>query len=372
MADIKEALQQKILAFITQTEMTENEKNQKFNELAMTIFNYQFKYNQPYREYAKLKRKTPLTINQWQYFPLIPIQAYKYLQLTTTNPSEAADVFLSSGTTNPTQKSHHYLSNLLVWEQSMISGFKKYVLPNQDKITIFALFPDQLENPNSSLSRYVSTAIKNFGTQNSHVFFRNNQMDYDHLITALEQANSNNEPILLLGASFSYVHLLNHLKQLNKTFSLSNDSIIFDTGGFKGKSEAVSMTDLYTNLMTLFGVKRQQIINMYGMTEISSQCYDRNILDAYQEQQIYYTKKTPHWVNIQILNPETLMPVKIGERGLIAYYDLANWDSCLAILTEDMAVQDTTGFTLLGRIKGSEAKGCSIAMDELLNRREIK
>lgn len=368
----KNDLQQNILKFISKTKQTDYETNQLFNELAMSVFHYQFQYNQPYRQYAKLKRCTPMTITRWQELPLIPIQAYKHLNLTTIDPSEAMDVFLSSGTTDPARKSHHYLSSLGIWEQSMVTGFRKNVLPNRDKITIFALFPNQSENPNSSLSRYVSTAISHFGTANSRDFFENNKINYDQLLKALTQACLDDEPILLLGASFSFVHLLNYLHQINQRFELPSQSIVFDTGGFKGKSKTVSMAELYDDLRDTFGVTRQQIVNMYGMTEISSQCYDRNIFDEYHQNPIHYEKQSPHWVKIQILDPETLHPLPNGERGLLAYYDLANWDSCVAILTEDMAIQNKYGFILLGRAKSSEAKGCSIAVDELLNIEETK
>jgi hypothetical protein len=38
----------------------------------------------------------------------------------------------------------------------------------------------------------------------------------------------------------------------------------------------------------------------------------------------------------------------------------------VAILTEDVGVAVDGGFTLLGRAHGTEARGCSVAIDEML------
>ncbi|MGX7042995.1 LuxE/PaaK family acyltransferase [Leuconostoc holzapfelii] len=102
------------------------------------------------------------------------------------------------------------------------------------------------------------------------------------------------------------------------------------------------------------------------MTEISSQCYDGNLLLDNDEQPFTFDKVVPAWVRIQILDATDLKPVTKGEPGILAYYDLANWDTCLAILTEDLAVETDVGFQLIGRVSGTAARGCSIAVDELM------
>jgi hypothetical protein len=50
----------------------------------------------------------------------------------------------------------------------------------------------------------------------------------------------------------------------------------------------------------------------------------------------------------------------------LLHYDLANRSSVIAILTEDVGLEDEAGFTLLGRAQGSEVRGCSVAIDEML------
>ncbi|MBW7461774.1 CoF synthetase, partial [Paenibacillus sepulcri] len=66
-----------------------------------------------------------------------------------------------------------------------------------------------------------------------------------------------------------------------------------------------------------------------------------------------------------VLDPDTLEPVSQGESGVLAHFDLANWNSSLAILTEDTGCMTDRGLMLEGRLQGSEARGCSIAVDQL-------
>lgn len=364
-------IQQEILKYILDHKASianDTEKQNKlFNHIALDLFDYQFHNNLPYKKYAQSQRKTPLVVKKWQDIPLMPIQGYKQLTLATTEIYDGEAVFLSSGTTDPTHRSNNYHPNFDIWDASMKFPFKQYVLPDRDEITILGLFPDETTNPNSSLSRYISKAIQFFGDTNSQNFVNKTGIAFSKVINSLRQAEKEQRPVMLLGASFSYVHLLDFLKNHKLQFNLPVGSRLFDTGGFKGLSRNITEQELFQSMKNIFNINRNQYINMYGMTEISSQCYDETLYDVYSQQSISYYKRFPDWVRVRILNPDTLQPVPDGQKGLIAYYDLANWDSCLAILTEDVGISHGKSFELLGRIGGAESKGCSIAIDQLLS-----
>ena len=55
-----------------------------------------------------------------------------------------------------------------------------------------------------------------------------------------------------------------------------------------------------------------------------------------------------------------------GERGILAHTDLANVNSVVTILTEDVGMATDDGFVLLGRAQGAQAKGCSLAVEDFL------
>ncbi|XJZ28837.1 CoF synthetase [Bacillota bacterium Lsc_1132] len=349
-----------ILQFIEKNDET------NFDTLALKLFRFQFQYNQAYKKLCQAKRKTPLTVKNWQHIPLIPIQGFKELTLTCEPPEEAEAVFMTSGTTNPNAKGKNYHPTLAVWDASMKHPFKKYVLPDVEKMTIFVLSPAVDLNQNSSLSRYLSNAVAYFGTETSRSFFTADGLDMEAVAARLRECEELGEPVMLMGATFAYVHLLDYFKEKNLRFQLAEGSRIFDTGGFKGQAREVEMEQLYNLFAEFFHVERHMCINMYGMTELSSQIYDQTIRSTYESEQTIFDKTGPAWVKTVILDTNTLEPVPDGKVGVIAHYDLANWNSCLAILTEDIGYRTEHGFVLLGRVQGSEARGCSIAIDQLL------
>ncbi|GGH78666.1 hypothetical protein JOD43_001551 [Pullulanibacillus pueri] len=338
----------------------------EFNTLALELFRYQFQNNLPYKKFCQVRRRTPLTVKHWLDIPPMPIQGFKQLSLSCEPIEEVRAVFMTSGTTNPELKGKNYHPDLSVWDASMEGPFKTFVLPDREEMTIFVLSPAEDLNKNSSLSRYLTHAVTTFGSDHSRFFFNENGLDMEGLIDALKDCAERNEPVLLMGATFSYVHFLDYLEEHQITFQLAKGSRIFDTGGFKGQSREVEMEQLYARFYNYFNVGRNGCVNMYGMTEMSSQIYDQTLLTASETDSVIRDKTGPAWVKTVILDTNTLDPVKIGETGVIAHYDLANWNSCLGILTEDLGCKTEHGFVLLGRIKGSEARGCSIAVDQLL------
>ncbi|YCA41509.1 CoF synthetase [Bacillus sp. JZ8] len=337
-----------------------------YNELALKLFQYQFKHNKAYKKFCQARKRTPLTVKRWIDIPPMPIQGYKKLTLSCEPIEEVEAVFMTSGTTNPEEKGKNHHPDLTVWDASMKGPFKRFVMPDYEKMTIFVLSPAEDLNQNSSLSRYLSNAVSYFGTGHSEFFFNEEGLNFERLVSQLKKCEEKREPVMLMGASFAYVHILDYLKERRIQFRLPEKSRIFDTGGFKGQSREVDMKQLYTEFQTYFQIGRDKCINMYGMTELSSQIYDQTILSSYLYPSVLHDKAAGPWIKTVILNTETLEPVQEGEKGVIAHYDLANWNSCLALLTEDLGYQTENGFVLLGRIKDSEARGCSIAIDQLI------
>jgi hypothetical protein len=105
---------------------------------------------------------------------------------------------------------------------------------------------------------------------------------------------------------------------------------------------------------------------MYGMTELCSQFYDQTLYTHLHQGQGNSKKAGPAWLRTCVLSPDSLELVEDGKPGVLAHYDLANWNSCAAILSEDLGIKTEDGFVLLGRVQGSEARGCSLAIDQFL------
>ena len=140
-----------------------------------------------------------------------------------------------------------------------------------------------------------------------------------------------------------------------------------DTGGYKGRSREVAKEELYGLYEAILGIPGDHVVNEYGMTELATQFYDSVLADKIRGVSSHRHKVVPPWARTIVVDPDTLLPLSPGNAGLLRHLDLANLSSVMAIQTEDLGYEVAGGFEVLGRAKGAEARGCSIAVDELLS-----
>lgn len=353
-----------LLAFIAADEERCDTKSaaseDAFDDVALRLFTYQFENNRPFRRFCIQRGRTPRTARSWRDIPAVPINAFKELTLSCCAPEDAARVFMTSGTTLGGVRGKSYHPTLAVYDASMIRAFKQYFMPDRDRIDMSILFPGEDVMPNSSLAHYLALALSQFGADGSRNAMQGDGIAFDHLFELLDGAQIAGTPYALLGASYSYVPLLDEMKRRGLSFILPPGSRLFDTGGFKGQSRELGLDDFYDRLAAGFGVPREKCINMYGMTELSTQFYDRGNAVCPS------VKSGPHWIRSRVINPLTGDDVPVGETGVLVHCDLAHFNIVSTILTEDAGVETENGFLLLGRADGAEAKGCSMAVEEFL------
>ncbi|CAN1562441.1 AFD_class_I domain containing protein [Burkholderiaceae bacterium] len=345
-----------LLAFIARPTASDEE----FNTLALKLFAHQFEHNRPFQKFCQGRGKTPRVVKSWKDIPAVPINGFKDLTLSCVPPETCARTFMTSGTTRGDVKGRHYHPSMAVYDASMLRNFAQHVMQGDAKLRMGILFPDEVLMPNSSLAHYLALALKHFGTPDSAYYLDDQGLRIDALCEALQDAQSSGTPFALLGASYSFVHLMDALQARGQTFQLPQDSRLLDTGGFKGQSREIPMDAFYEQLNATFGVSRDQCLNMYGMTELSTQFYDAG------NRTVPSVKRGPHWIRSRLVDPLTGHEVPTGERGILAHTDLANFNSVVTILTEDVGLATEDGFVLLGRAEGAQAKGCSMAVDNFL------
>lgn len=345
----------KTIAFMN----SEDRSEEAFNEQALMLFKYQFTHNKAYQKYCRQKGNTLRNVKHWKSIPSVPVNGFKKLTLSCTPDEEAEAIFMTSGSTSGIPGKHYHHS-LDVYDTSMILNFSEHVMRQINKIRMAILFPTEAFMANSSLAHYLALAKKEFGTEQSAYYFDQDGIQYEKLFTMLLEVEQTNEPILLLGASYSFVHLFDRLAKENRTFVLPEGSMIFDTGGYKNKVEEMDLETFYSRLQFVFGIARENCINMYGMTELSTQFYDQG------NAHVPSKKFGPHWIRTIVVDPLTGEEKPVGEKGVLVHYDLANVNSVTAIMTEDVGKKEGNAFYLLGRAEGTEAKGCSLALDTFL------
>jgi hypothetical protein len=333
-----------------------------FNGAALELFEYQFNRNPAYRQFSLSQKKEPNTLQNWEEIPLLPVMAFKLLDIATQPVNEARKTFRSSGTTQR-DRSRHFLFDLEIPKTAILSHFGRQMMPEGKRMQLAILTPSPDEAPDSSLSYMMETVREAYGTAESRYYIERGRLQGERLAYDLAESR---EPICLLGTSFSFVHFIDFHEERAFPLVLPKGSRLMDTGGFKGKSREVSREWIYAMAERQWGIPPENCVNEYGMAEMSSQFYDRTV--GRESLRLY---SPPPQVRTRVLSPETLQPVVKGEIGLLAHIDLANIDSAAAILSEDIGREVEGGFLLIGRATGASAKGCSLTLDDLLEKGSV-
>jgi acyl-protein synthetase LuxE len=295
-----------------------------FDGLAERVLAFQREHNRVYREFS--------TAGLY-----LPIAAFKHGFNGTFDPRLAERIFRSSGT-GGSRRAEHFVRDLTFYNRSLEDGFRRVF--GSGPFTILAHLPDYASD--SSLVYMAERVIAAFGNPSSGFFLEDPAILH-------EAARLGGDRIVLIGAAFGLLDLLDA-----QPLQLPIDSLVVETGGMKTHRREIQRGDLHQRLARGFGVPRSQIWSEFGMCELLSQCYATGT-ERY---------RPPPWMRVSVRDPElpeTEMPP--GVPGVLAVIDLANAHSASAILTEDRAVQYNDGFEILGRLTGTDLRGCNYLLE---------
>ena len=310
---------------------------EEFNQVALEVFKHQFKNNKVYRSFCDLLYIHPSDISKVEDIPFLPIQFFKSKKVIASLEQEQA-VFTSSGTTGSTT-SKHFVTDVNLYKESYLKGFD-YFYGNIEDYTVLALLPNYLERTGSSLVFMVDDLIKK-SKQSESGFYLNNLQE---LAKKLLELDAKGQKVLLIGVSFALLDLID-LHQ----FDLKN-TIVMETGGMKGRRKELVREELHKILKSGFGV--DEIHSEYGMTELLSQGYSKG----------NGVFNTPPWMQVLTRDTEDALSINPhGKNGGINVIDLANYNSCSFIATQDLGkVYADNSFEIIGRFDNSDIRGCNL------------
>ena len=315
-----------------------NIQNQSdFKTCALQVFRHQFKNNAIYRSFCDLLYIHSSDVKEVEEIPFLPIQFFKsHAVLSSTQAVK--ETFTSSGTTG-SSVSKHMVTDLSWYTKSYTKGFEYFYGPIEE-YTVLGLLPNYLERDGSSLIYMVDDFIKKSNKPASG-FYLNNLTELSKTLIALDKKG---EKVLLIGVTFALLDLIER-----QQFKLQN-TIIMETGGMKGRRKEIIRNELHEILSAGFGVSK--IYSEYGMTELLSQGYSSGdgVFDC------------PPWMKILARDTEdALTMVGTNKTGGLNVIDLANYNSCSFIATQDLGKVDNNGcFEVLGRFDHSDIRGCNL------------
>lgn len=335
--------------------------NTAFEDVALEAFAFDFERVEPFRRLCEGRGITPGTLASWSEIPPVPTAAFKSLVLAA---APAREVFRSSGTTGGEESRsvhHHPFPDL--YRLTIDESFPRFCLPLGGiggSVSMLSLIPTREQLPDSSLSFMVDHVLARWGGAGSVTAFGPRGVEIAKARSWAGARQREHKPVLVLATAFALAQWLEGLERMDLRFRLPAGSAVFETGGFKGRTQELTREELVEKLGTWLGVPPGSVVREYGMTELTSQCYTRALAGG--DPNLFVA---PPWVRVRILDPATLEEAPAGTPGLISVFDLANLGSAVHVLTEDLGVAEGEGFRLLGRAEGAELRGCSLVVEEL-------
>jgi hypothetical protein len=321
-----------------------------FDALACDIARFQARRVEPV---ARLWRARGLgDVARAGEIPAMPCDAFRLRRVAAHPPEDDARVFATSGTTLGT-RGLHPLRTLATYERGALAWGKAMLFPDLEQAALVLLAED---NPASSLSFMLARFGAALGGDVSW-HYNGSALDVDGVRRRCLAAKG---AVLVAGTAFAFVHLCDRLA--GATLPLPPGSRAMPTGGYKGRSRVVAPAELAAAVARAFALPASHVVAEYGMTELSSQLYQGTLAGGTSGY------LPPPWLRIEPVDPETLLPCE-GE-GLARVVDLANVDSSVAIQTADViARRDDGSIELLGRAPEATPRGCSLALEHLIEAR---
>lgn len=319
-----------------------------FEAEAYRIFKLQYQHNPVYNKFCTALGIKPDSIEQWQDIPLLPIEAFKEVELCTeiaVDPIKSPLVFHSSGTSSM-QRSIHHIPDPAVYRSSVLNGFRRFY-HNQNEPIIWAYLPHYVDNPHSSLVYMLKILIDEDASKESRFLSLNEPLDEQEIRRVKELGR----PLILFGAAFGLLDLVE-----DEEYHLPEDTIIIETGGMKTFRREITRDEMHDHLSKGFYVSENQIHSEYGMAELVSQSYAKG----------GHWFETPPWMRVSVQDPDDPMHMLApGNEGLLGIRDLGNIYSCSFILTGDKGIIDDQGrFQVLGRWNPRDLRGCNFLLEE--------
>jgi len=307
-----------------------------FFSKALSIMQYQAQYNAVYSEWIQTMKVQLDAVDAIEKIPFLPIHFYKTLAIYTGVECPSF-YFASSGTTQDVS-SKHFVKDLHVYEQSFMECFQQFY-GSPKEYCILGLLPNYLERQHSSLVYMTDHLIQASTNPNSGFYL----YDFEKLNQTLAVLEKAQQKTLLIGVSYALMDFVDAYPQSLK------HTMVMETGGMKGRKQELTKPALHAYLADGFGV--ESIHSEYGMTELLSQAYSKGggIYDC------------PPWMKVLVADEYDPTALTTTGRGVLHIIDLANFNSCAFIATEDIGIVHSDGsFEVVGRLDQSARRGCSL------------
>ena len=314
--------------------ITDKTSPTEIEQVAISLAQWQIKQIPEYGRFARLSKP-----KSWVEIPAVPTPIFTAVDFCVSATPKV--MYLTSGTSTGT-RGRHLMPDSEMADLAAKTWFGA-LFPSPPKRCL-GLVPNPADNSESSLG----AMIKALFPETAWAFSNEGGVDFE---TAKSEILAKDAPLFIAATALALNDFINGIKGGGlDDYHLPPGSIVMITGGFKGRLRELREDDLIESSRVLFGPS-VQIVQEYGMTELSSQLWD-----------VGGGFVAPPWLYVYTVSPSSGEPC--DGVGLLRFVDLANYGSCIAIETLDLGSVDGNVVTLKGRLPGSKVRGCSLTAEE--------
>jgi len=348
-----------ILFDIAPYSLPKKEKAEIFDNYFFNLTKHHYTHCLPYKKMMDSIGFNVESSFSYTEIPFLPVRLFKMHELYSTSKENIIKTMTSSGT------SGQEVSKIFLDKETSINQTKALAkivttfLGSKRSPMLIVDSESTLKNRNLFSARGAGIlGFSMFGTKRLYALNENMKLDIDSVIDFVKQ--NQEEKLFLFGFTFMiYQHFIKELIKTKVNLDLSNAVLIHGGGWKKLINESVTSNEFKKNLNRLCGIK--SVHDYFGMVE--------------QTGSIYMECESGHlhasvFSDIIIRNPFDFSILPYGETGIIQVLSvLPKSYPGHSLLTEDEGIllgEDDCScgrlgkyFSIVGRIKNAEIRGCS-------------
>lgn len=315
-------------------------------------------------EYKRMFDATGLDINnlpEYDKLPFLPVRLFKEFELKSCAKEDVIKTMTSSGTTGQAVSKIFLNRETSAMQTKALTKIVSAFLGKQRLPMLILDTSEVIKNRAMFSARGAGIlGFSMFGTKRCYALDANMELDIEGIKTFLEDHKG--EPIFMFGFTFMiWQHFYKKLLESGYTPDLSKGILIHGGGWKKLVSESVSPKQFKESLNSVCGISPSNIHDYYGMVE--------------QTGTIYMECECGHlhasaFSDVIVRRPIDFSIADFGEKGLIEVVStLPESYPGHVLLTEDEGIilgeddcpcgRKGKYFSILGRIKNAEIRGCS-------------
>lgn len=329
----------------------ENNDEERFNQLALREFEFQYHTIEPYREHCRRNNISPGTITSWEEIPAVSSFAFKKLLYISFPPQKAEEIYLTSRIVElPRKRGKIYpdkgAKEMMNTANSLLT--KAFLFPDVEKMKIFLMVPSPKMAPLMDKAIGLEKVRLKFGTPDSRFLISPLGLDIKTLLSGLRESEKAREPLALISVTGALIHFFNACEKEGIKFSLPQGSRICDVERRRGQFGECSKEEYFRKCRDIMGVEENFCINVLWICESSTIYFDnvlKNYLSGIKKRRC---KENPPWTKTIVVDTREFKRLPKGEVGLLRHYDLTNRNLGFAVQTANLGFETEDGFDVMG------------------------